>query len=153
MAEMILIAGYYPSEELADASSAERAQIYKILAGGRAGWGDSEREAPPHPYPPAEAEAKKSLPHKEANIFGAIRAQPSLSVVGGLLRPRQEAANLFPDALREGSRATPPRTPFLAPTLGDSPWALQDPARKKDFEAEKSRQRRNALKTSFLNTG
>ena len=41
MAEMILSAGYYPSEELADASSAERAQIYKILAGERESYRSS----------------------------------------------------------------------------------------------------------------
>ena len=133
--------------------SAERTRIYKIFPEGRAGRARLLRKNLDAKPPPAEAEVKKSPLYKEGDIFGAIRAHPSLSGIGELLRPRQGAANLFPEALREGSRATPPHTPFLAPTLGDSPWALQDPARKKAFEAEKSRQRRNALKTSFLNTG
>ena len=72
--------------------------------------------------------------------------------IGGLLRPRQEAVNLFPEALREGSKAAPPYAPFLAPKLGEAPWAIQGPAHKRANEAEKSRQRRNDVKTSSLNT-
>ena len=98
-------------------------------------------------------EAKKFLPYKEVNIFGAIRAHPSLSGVGELLRPRQEAVNIFSEALRGGSKATPPYTPFLAPKLGESPSAPHDPARKRAFEAGGNRQERNAAKPSFLNTG
>ena len=60
---------------------------------------------------------------------------------------------MFPEAPHEGPHTTPPYTPFLAPKLGESPWSLQDPARKRAFEAEKNRQKRNAVKTSFLNTG
>ena len=73
--------------------------------------------------------------------------------MGELLRPRQEVVNLFPEALREGSKAVPPYTPFLAPKLRGAPWTLQDPDHKRAVEAEKSRQKRNAAKTSFLNTG
>ena len=65
--------------------------------------------------------ARNRLPYKEANIFAAVRAHPALSGVGELLRPRREAVNMFPDALHEGSKATPPRTPFLAPKMGESP--------------------------------
>ena len=38
MAATIISAGYFASEELADTSTAERAQIYKISSEGRAGW-------------------------------------------------------------------------------------------------------------------
>ena len=72
--------------------------------------------------------------------------------IGGLLRPRQEAVNLFPEALREGSKAAPLYAPCLAPKLGEAPWAIQGPAHKRANEAEKSRQRRNDVKTSSLNT-
>ena len=96
---------------------------------------------------------KKSLPYKEADVFAAIRANPPLSGIGELLRPRQAADNKFPEALREGSKATPRYTPFLAPKLGGGPWASHGPARKRAFEAEKNRQKRNDVKTSFLNTG
>ena len=60
---------------------------------------------------------------------------------------------MFSEALREGSKRRPPFTPFLAPRLGESSWALQDPARERASEAEKNRQKGNAVMTSFLNTG
>ena len=153
MAGTILSAGYYSSEELADTSTAERTQLYKILSDGRAGWARLLRKILGAKSPPAEMEAQKVLPPKEVNIFGAMRAHPSLSGVGELLRPLQEAVDLFSEALREGSKATPPYAPFLAPKLGNFPWALQDPAHKRAAEMEKNRQKRNAAKTSFLNTG
>ena len=153
MAEMIVSAGFYNSEELADASTAGRPQLYKIRSEGRAGWDRLLRKVLGAKSPPAEEEAGKSLPYKEANVLAAIRASPALSGVGGLPRPRQEAVNMFPEALPEGSGATPPYAPLLAPKLGGSPWALQNPASSRAFEAEKDRQMRNAARTSFLNTG
>ena len=38
MADPIDASGYYGVEELMGASKSERAQLYKILSGGRAGW-------------------------------------------------------------------------------------------------------------------
>ena len=38
MAEMLISAGFYSPEELADTSAAERTQLRKILSEGRAGW-------------------------------------------------------------------------------------------------------------------
>lgn len=38
MADVVISAGYYNFEELADTSAADRAQLYKIPASGRAGW-------------------------------------------------------------------------------------------------------------------
>ena len=75
------------------------------------------------------------------------------SGIGELLRPRQEAANLLSDALHGGGEACPPSVPFLPPKLGEAPWAPQDPASRRADEAQKARQRRNELKTSFWNTG
>ena len=124
---------------LADTSTAGRDQLYKVLSGGRAGRARPLRKILDAKAPPAEAEVKQTLPYSGADILGAIRAHPALTRSGELLRPRQDAANLFPEALREGSKATPPYTPFLAPKLGGAPWALRDPARKRASEAGKSR--------------
>ena len=139
MAETVLSAGYYSPEERADTSTAERTQLYEILSDGRAGWARLLRKILDAKSPPTEMGAKKVLPCKEVNLFGAMRAHPRLSRIGELLRPRQEAVNLFSEALREGSKATPPYTPFLAPKLGNFPWALRDPAHKRAAEMEKNR--------------
>ena len=119
IAGAIISAGYYNSEELADASSAERTQLYKILSEGRAGWARLLRKISGAKSPPAEAEAGKSLPYKKVNVSAAILAYPALSGIGELPGPRQEAANMFSEALRGGSRATPSCAPYLAPKLGD----------------------------------
>ena len=87
MAETILSAGYYSSEELADTSTAERTQLYKILSDGRAGWARLLRKILGAKSPPTEMEVKKVLPSEEANISGATRAHPCLSGIGELLRP------------------------------------------------------------------
>ena len=93
MAEMIIFAGHYSSEELADTSTAERAHLRKILSEGRDGWARLLRKVLGAKSPPAEVEAEKSLPFNEANIFASIRANPALSGVRELLRPRREAAD------------------------------------------------------------
>ena len=153
MAEMILSAGYYSSDELADTSSLERQELYKLLSEGRPGWARLLRKILDAKAPPTEVEIKKALPYSEIDIFGAIKAHPTLYGIGELLRPRQEAVNLFTAAIYEGSKATPPYTPFVAPKLWDAPWTIQDPAHKRAIEAERNRQKRNSVKTSFLNTG
>ena len=58
-------AGYYNVEGLADACAAERAQLYKILAEGRAGWPRLLRKLMDAKSPPTEVEAKKFLPYEE----------------------------------------------------------------------------------------
>ena len=153
MAELILSAGYYSSEELADTSPTERQQLYKLLADGRPGWSRLLRKILGAKAPPIEVETKKALPFTEIDIFGAIKNHPTLYGLGELLRPRQEAVNIFSEAMYEGSKAVPPYIPFVAPRLWEAPWALQDPAHKRAAESERSRQKRNAVKTSFLNTG
>ena len=153
MAEPILPAGYYSSEELADTSPTERQHLYKLLAEGRPGWSRLLRKILGAKAPPIDVEIKKALPFSEIDIFGAIETHPTLNGIGELLRPRQEAVNIFSEALYEGSKAIPPYIPFMAPKLWEAPWTLQDPAHKRAAEAERSRQKRNAVKTSFLNTG
>ena len=103
--------------------------------------------------PPTKVEIKKAPPSSEIDIFGAIAARSALDGIGELLRPRQEAVTLFSEALYEGSKAIPPYTPFVAPKLWEAPWTLQGPAHKRAIEAERNRQKRNAAKTGFLNTG
>ena len=61
-AETIPPAGYYSSEELADASSTERQQLYKLLADGRPGWSRLLRKILGAKAPPTEVEIKKSSP-------------------------------------------------------------------------------------------
>ena len=87
------------------------------------------------------------------DISAAIRANPAPSGIGELPRQRQEAVNFCSAALREGFKSTPPHTPFLAPKINEAPLALQGPTHKRATEAERSRQKRNDVKTSFLNTG
>ena len=131
MADMIISAGYYNFEELADTSAAERAQLYEILAGSRAGWVrllQKMRESKAHP---TKVEAEKSLAHRDVDILAANRANPSLSGIGELLRPRPESVSLLTGAPRGGSEPAPPYTPFLAHKPGEAPWPTQDPARKR----------------------
>ena len=61
MADKILYAGYYDFEEPADTSTADRAQLYEILAGGRAGLARLFRKMPDAKAHPTEGEAQKSL--------------------------------------------------------------------------------------------
>ena len=95
MAELILSAGYYSSEELADTSPTERQQLYKLLAEGRPGWSRLLRKILGAKAPPIEVEIKKAIPFPEINIFGSIEAHAALNGIGELLRPRQEAVDLF----------------------------------------------------------
>ena len=62
MAEMIISAGYFNFEELAGAPAAELTQLRKILSGGRAGRARLLRKVLGAKSPPAEIEAKKSIP-------------------------------------------------------------------------------------------
>ena len=81
MADTILSAGYYSAEELADTSSTERQQLYKISSGGRAGRARLARKILDAKAPPPEVEIKKSPPFSEVNIFGA---EPIHACVGSV---------------------------------------------------------------------
>ena len=121
MAELILSSGYYSSEELADTSPTERHQLYKLLAEGRPGWSRLLRKILDAKAPPIEVESKKALPYTEIDIFAAIKNHPTLYGLGEILRPRQEAVNIFSEAMYEGSKAVPPYIPFVAPRLWEAP--------------------------------
>ena len=47
--------------------------------------------------------AKKSTGLKEVDTHAAVKAKEWLRGIGDIFRRRQEAANLFSEALREGS--------------------------------------------------
>ena len=98
-------------------------------------------------------DVKKAHLYKEVGIFAAIKADKMLHGAGEILRPRQEAANLFPAALRGGGKSCPPYAPFFPPKMGEAPWAPQGPAFKRAAGAGKARQQRDDVKTSFLNSG
>ena len=102
-------------EEPTDTSSAERTQLYKSLADGRPGWARLMRRMLDAEAPPTDVGAKKAPPRKAREIPPAIKSSRMLQGVGGLSRPRQEAADLFPGALRKGSKACPPCVSFLTP--------------------------------------
>ena len=84
-----------------------------------------------------------------------LRRKPakSLKGIGGILRPRREAANLLSEALRDGRAACSPYTHFLTPKIADALWAPQDPIRRRAVEPERHCRRRNSAETAFLNTG
>ena len=136
-------------EELTNAPTAERSQLYEALPDGRPGWARLLRMASGAIAPPTEEGLKRALPYKEADICEDIKNQKTPQGVGKLLRPRQEAANLFSEALRAGGKACPPYVPFLSPKFEDAPRALQDPDRKRAADARKDRQRRNGAQTSY----
>ena len=94
-AGIIMSAGCYNFEELADARTAERAQMHKILFEGRAGRPRVFRKMLDTKSPLTEVEVKKSHPYKEVDVFAAFRANPALSGIGEPPRPLQEAVNLF----------------------------------------------------------
>ena len=68
-AEMILSAGYYSTDELADASLTERQQLYKLLAEGRPGWARLLRKILGAKAPPTEVEVKKAPPRTQKLTF------------------------------------------------------------------------------------
>ena len=105
------VAGYYEMEEPASASALERAQLPKALPGGRPGWARLFRRMLDAEAPPTEVEIKQGLPLEAFDILAAIEANKMLRGIGELWGVRQEAVNLFPEALREGRNACPPYVP------------------------------------------
>ena len=86
-------------------------------------------------------------------MYAAIKAHTSLSVLGGNLIPRPEAADFFSESAHEGQEAQPPFPPFLLPQLMEAPSSLEDPDFARARDSEKARQNRNFVGTSFMNTG
>ena len=105
----IVAAGNCGVDELTDASTAERAQIFDIIAEGRAGGARLLRKMPGAKDPPPQSEIKeKAELSKEIDFFASIEAcGASLGGLRGILRSWQEAVNLSSAALYESSRACP----------------------------------------------
>ena len=77
MAELILSAGYYSSEELADASPTERHQLYKLLAEGRPGWSRLLRKILDAKAPPYRGRNQKSSPLHRDRHFWSYQEPPN----------------------------------------------------------------------------
>ena len=103
--------------------------------------------------PPAETELKEAARYREIGNYAAAGARKWPSGMGDIPRPREGAVNLFPQALREGSRATARNTTLLRPHRTEPPRALRYPARRRAAEAGRVRQARGAVGASFLSTG
>ena len=101
-------AGYYGMDWLIDAPHAERAQLFKILAEGRAGWARLLRKVPGAEAPAADVEIRKAAHYEAVDIFAAIRADKALGGIGDILRPRQEDVVTPSEASCGGNRARPP---------------------------------------------
>ena len=107
LAEHVVAACFYGVNELADASSSERAHLLKQLAGGRAGWarlirkmlgakdkknnGRCWRQDSGRCWArliPSGAEIREVAPSREANIYAAIKSRgASLGGFVDILRP------------------------------------------------------------------
>ena len=87
MAGLIISAGFYNMEDLADASTSERAQLYGALSGGRPGWPRMLRDMLGARAPPTDVEVAKAPPPKEVDICAALQANKMLRGIGELLRP------------------------------------------------------------------
>ena len=118
MARVFSAARYYPAEELAGASAADRAQLYRALSGRMPGWARLLRKMLDAEAPPTQVEPGKSPPFTEVDVFAAIKFDETLQLIGELLRPRQEAVNLSSEVSRGGSKACPPYGPILPPRFG-----------------------------------
>ena len=129
-AELILAAGHYAIEELLDTSTAERAQLYKLMAECKAGWARMLRKIIDSEAPPTELEVKKAAPYKGVDIIAAVKAHRCLSDIGEISRHSQEAVALCSEDIQEGTKARPPYISFLPPKLRESPRSLQYPGRK-----------------------
>ena len=126
MASIITAAGYYRASELADTSSHERLELYKLLSSGKPGYARLLRNMLESQGAATESETKRAPPYKEADIYAALKNRArALAGIGELLTPRQEAAGLFAGALYEGKEAQPPYLPPPTPTLSGCPRALQ----------------------------
>ena len=79
---------------------------------------------------------KKALARKEGDITAAFEADKMLCRIGDMLRCRQGAVSLFPEASHDGGRGWLPYVPFLTPKSGESPRAPQDQAFRREAEAE-----------------
>ena len=88
--------------------------------------------------PPGRSGSRKvSSFFRRLTISPRSQASEALEVPGGILRPRQEAADVIRGALYEKNRAWPSYSPFAPPELGAGPWALRHPAHERATDAER----------------
>ena len=60
--------------------------------------------------PPVKTK-EKPAPYTQVDVYAAPQGIDTLGGIGGILRPHQEAANVFSAALDEGKEAEPPDQP------------------------------------------
>ena len=100
-------------------SASETAKLYKMLAEGKPSWVRLMHKLLGSEDPPAKTDQKGPTASTEVDISVDIKAIKALAGIGDILRPRQGAANMFPDARREGNEACPSRIPsFPASRIG-----------------------------------
>ena len=87
---------------------------------------------------------RKSTYSQPSKPTGGCRAFGSSCALGK--RPLTSSPNLC-------AKEAKPAAPLLRPNFGEAPWASRDPACRRAAEAEKARQRRNDVKTSYWRTG
>ena len=95
IADHVIAAGYHCMGDLMDTSAFERPQSYKLLSDARPSWARAMRKLLEPQAPPAEFEAKKMTSYEEIDIPAALDARKWPAGVGHILRPQQEAVNLF----------------------------------------------------------
>ena len=102
MADHIGLAAYYRMEELMDTSAPERPQLLKTLAAQKPGRARPLRRTLDAKALPAGTELKRTAHFKEIDIFATFEDNEAVAGIGKVLRPCQEAVNLFRETLRGG---------------------------------------------------
>ena len=121
-----VIVGSFCFGDLMDAWAPERARSYEPITEGRRSWPRAMRRILDSSFPPAENQPKQAPSFKEADIFAAARVRESLRGVGGIPRPRQEAADVSSGPLHDGRAAC--RRRHFSPHSGACRFAI-GPAR------------------------
>ena len=135
------------------ASGRERPQLRNPSSGERPRYKRNRRKFSGPRVRPAESGPKKVANFEEIDFSAALDAREWLSGIGGILRARQDAVNLFSQALTGGGTAIPPHAPFAPPRIAEFPRASQAPARKRAVAAERNRQLCGIVKTGLLDAG
>ena len=117
-----------------------REPLYKTLATDRPAWARVSRNMLDFEAPPVETKAEPPS-FTKVDTFAALQSIDASSGMGDILRPRQEAVNMFSAALRGGNKFGSPCTASLGPELSEVRWTPEDAARKRASEQEKARQK------------
>ena len=137
----------------------ERGHVYPLLRSSGPSWGRAMLKIPHSRAGPHAAQPKYAGSLQEVNVR-------TLRGIGEVLRPRQEAADLFPAAAHEAGTAYPPRTPPLEPQLHTA-LPTKKVTRRKSYageefptktapraaEAEKVTQRKSGARAPFHKNG